>query len=187
MTPHFDVNVITVGMDKFTPEKLVQVDAAVAIMKGVFATFGPEVGTVRKFRIPFRDVGVLAVIRNEEDARELTNLWSVKNDALDLFVVPVIASWKFAGLSPSPGDCSKKRVKADRLRAPVVSIEQLTAESGSTFAHEVGHFLGLKHCENDPSLCVGTSNNFMMAASSANTGITAAQADLMKTHCLVRP
>ncbi|MEU5421686.1 zinc-dependent metalloprotease family protein [Streptomyces sp. NPDC001407] len=187
MAPHFDVNVIIVGKDKFTPEKLAQVDGAVGVMKTIFATFGPEVGTVRKYSISSSAAGRLVVIRSHADAKELANLWSVKNDAVDIFVVGLITD-RFVGTCAVPGSCSKSRVKFGNYpRTPVVTIQEPLAESGNTFAHEVGHFLGLQHCEDDQSFCAGSPNNFLMRNSAANTGITSAQADKMKSHCAVKP
>ncbi|MBP0455120.1 hypothetical protein J5Y04_37230 [Kitasatospora sp. RG8] len=188
MAPHFDVNVIIVGQDTFTPAKVQQVNDAVGVMKVIFAALGPEVGTVRNFNIPSAAAGRLTVIRSHADAIALANGWSVKNDALDLFVVRLITGPTFVGLSPQPGDCRKNKTKAPALRAPVVTIqEEFTDQSGNTFAHEVGHFLGLPHCAVNPSLCAGAPSDFMDAVSASNTGVTAAQAALMKRHCLVRP
>ncbi|KJS61912.1 zinc-dependent metalloprotease family protein [Streptomyces rubellomurinus] len=187
MAPHFDVNVIVVGRDKFSPEKLAQVDGSVAIMKAIFATFGPEVGTVRMYHLSSAQAGRLAIIRNYADAKTLTNLWSVKNDGIDLFVVRQITDPHFTGLSPIGADCSKNRVKGDNPRAPVVAMQELTAETGNAFAHEIGHFLGLRHCEDDPPSCAGTANDFMFASPGPFGGITAAQAAKMKTHCAVKP
>ncbi|MGA5822891.1 zinc-dependent metalloprotease family protein [Kitasatospora sp. NPDC094028] len=187
MAPHFDVNVIVVAKDAFTPAELTRIDLSVGIMKTVFATFGPEVGTVRKYSIGSAKAGRFAIIRSRADARALTNLWWVNNDAIDLFVVRLITDPGFDGLSPIGAGCSKNRTKGHPMRAPVVSIQEGIPQSGNTFAHELGHFLGLRHCEDDPPSCAGTSNDFMFAASGPFTGITSAQAAKMKSHCAVKP
>ncbi|SDT83318.1 hypothetical protein SAMN05216371_8138 [Streptomyces sp. TLI_053] len=182
MAPHLDLNVIVVGRDGFTPDKLQQVEDSLAIMKGIFATHGPEIGTVLRFHIDVRDAGHLVVIRSRSDVTELTNRWAVPNAALDLFVVDQITA-EFSGTSPLPGRCPKRATKGKR--APVVSLRGDKAFSGNTFAHEVAHCLGLKHCELIPSIC-GPAN-FMATDPGANTGVTEAQATRMKTHCFVSP
>ncbi|MGC0334610.1 hypothetical protein RKD23_007600 [Streptomyces sp. SAI-170] len=183
MAVHLDINLIVVARDVFTPAELKQVDDSVDIMKAIFATHGPVIGTVNRFHIDARVAGVDAILLGAGDAMALADRFAVSsNDALDVFVVKRIFHPKDVGYSPVPGACGKKTVKG-RLRAPVVSIAGSTADSGNTFAHEVGHFLGLPHCEKDESLC-GPAN-FMRAASGTNTGVTPAQAVTMIRHCQV--
>ncbi|MFD8544456.1 hypothetical protein [Streptomyces sp. NPDC059649] len=183
MAVHFDINLIVVSADIFTPAELKQVNDSVDIMKNIFATHGPVIGTVNRFKIEHRVAGVDAIIFNSADAMALADRFAVSsNDALDVFVVKRIFDPTADGYSPVPGACGKKRARG-RLRAPVVSLNGGMANSGNTFAHEVGHFLGLPHCEKDESLC-GPAN-FMRAQSGANTGVTPAQAVKMITHCQV--
>lgn len=186
MAQHFDVNVIVVGADRFTPAQLLQVDQSVQIMQAIYAVHGPQVGTVGRFTISSAAAGSLVVIRSESDARALADKWAVRNDALDLFVVPVIVAGARAdGWSPVGGRCEKNRTKG--LRSAVVSLNGDAANSGNTFAHEVGHFLGLQHCEKDATFCSGDPANFMKSQSNSNTGMTIAQANKMKLHCLIKP
>ncbi|WP_328876371.1 hypothetical protein OHT76_43570 [Streptomyces sp. NBC_00287] len=183
MAVHFDINVITVAEDTFTPAELKQVNDSVDIMRTVFATHGPVIATVHRFKIDLSVAGANAVIRGAADAIALADRFAVRgNEALDVFVVKSVLHPTDVGYSPAPGKCGKNKAKG-RLRAPVVSLDGSTADSGNTFAHEVGHFLGLPHCERDESLC-GPAN-FMRAQSGTNTGVTPAQAVKMITHCQV--
>ncbi|MGH3875873.1 MAG: M12 family metallo-peptidase [Actinophytocola sp.] len=184
MAPHLDLNVIVVGEDRFTPAQATQVNDSLTVMTGIFAARGPVIGTVNRFRITFADAGTLTIIRSLGDAQALADRWSVKNDALDLFVVAVMSDPKADGWSPVGGPCDKRRTKG--LRSPVVSLNGNAANSGNTFAHEVGHFLGLPHCEKDTSLC-NDPVNFMKASSNSNTSVTQPQADRMRGHCSIRP
>ncbi|MFJ8085695.1 hypothetical protein ACIQ6Y_34600 [Streptomyces sp. NPDC096205] len=183
MAVHFDINLIVVAEETFTAAELKQVNDSVDIMKTIFATHGPVVGAVNRFKIDLAVAGANAVIRGAADAMALADRFAVRsNDALDVFVVKRILHPTDVGYSPSPGACGKNKAKG-RLRAPVVALDGSAADSGNTFAHEVGHFLGLPHCEKDESLC-GPAN-FMRAQSGTNTGITPAQAVKMITHCQV--
>jgi hypothetical protein len=184
VAPHFDVNVIVVGEDGFTPAKLQQVTQSIQIMQTIYAALGPQVGTIKRFKISTAAAGSLVTIRSQSDARALADKWSVKDSALDLFVVhTIVSSPKPAdGWSPIGGKCDKNRTKG--LRSPVVSLNGDAANSGNTFAHEVGHFLGLPHCEDDATLCTDPVN-FIKSQSNSNTSMTAAQSDRMKLHCLI--
>jgi hypothetical protein len=183
MAVHFDLNLIVVAEETFTPAELKQVNDSADIMKTIFATHGPVIGAVHRFKIDLRAAGANAIVRGVADAMALADRFAVRNnDALDVFVVKRIFDPKADGYSPAPGACGKNKAKG-RLRAPVVSLNGSTANSGNTFAHEVGHFLGLPHCEKDESLC-GPAN-FMRAQSGTNTGVTPAQAVKMITHCQV--
>jgi hypothetical protein len=61
----------------------------------------------------------------------------------------------------------------------VVSLNGDYANSGNTFAHELGHYLGLNHIA-DPANFIGNNGS-----SNSNTDILAWQGDIMKTHCFV--
>lgn len=185
MAAHFDVNVILVGADKFTPAQHQQVNDSIQVMTSIYAPLGPTVGILSKFAISTANSRGLHIVIDAADAEKLADLFSVKtNEAIDLFVVAnlVLAD----GWSPRPGKCPKLIRKG--MRSPVVSLNGTAANSGNTLAHEVGHFLGLPHAEDDPSL-VGPSlvaSNFMRHDSGTNTSMTQAQSDRMRSHCTVR-
>jgi hypothetical protein len=185
MAAHFDLNVIVVGADKFTPAQQQQVNDSIQVMRSIYAPLGPTVGTVSRFSISAANSRGLHIIVHVADAEKLADLFSVKsNEAIDLFVVAnlVLAD----GWSPRPGKCPKLIRK--NLRSPVVSLNGTSANSGNSFAHEIGHFLGLPHAEDDSSL-VGPSlvaSNFMRHDSGTNTSMTQAQSDRMRSHCTIR-
>ncbi|UBV20989.1 hypothetical protein H8Z59_27980 [Mycolicibacterium fortuitum] len=184
MAPYFDLNVIVVGNDKFTPVELQRVNDSVAVATAIFAPLGPVVGTVAWYVVNSADSKGLHIIRSIADAQSLADLWEVHNEAIDLFVVihnPIADGW-----SPLKGKCPKGRGK--NMRSPVVSLNGDTLNSGNTFAHEIGHYLGLPHAEDDSSL-VGAgfvANNFMRKKSGSNTEVTQAQSARMRQHCCIK-
>jgi hypothetical protein len=185
MAAHFDVNVILVGSDYFSAAQRQQVNDALTVMTSIFAPLGPTVGTIGRFEIGAADSKGLYILLDEADANSLTDHWAVNNDAIDMFVV---MHWGTAsGMSPRPGKCPKLTRKI--LRSPVVSLDGVTKEfNGNTFAHEIGHFLGLPHAERDTSL-VGpalVAANFMKEDPGSNTEVTLAQAEKMKSHCSIK-
>ena len=97
------------------------------------------------------------------------------NHALDLFVVRMMTDAD--GRSPVNGPCDKD---AKGMTGSVVSLNGTTANSGNTFAHEMGHYLGLDHNT--------VSGNFLDGvdgASNSFTGIEAWQGAIMVKHCFV--
>jgi hypothetical protein len=184
LAAHFDLNVIVVGGDKFTPAQSQQVNDSIQVMTSIYAPLGPLVGTVSRFSISTANSRGLHNMVTDADAEKLADLFSVPNEAIDLFVV---VTWVLHdGLSPLAGKCPKLTRKT--LRSPVVALNGTAANSGNSFAHEIGHFLGLPHAEDDSSLVAPAlvASNFMAKASGANTSMTQAQSDKMRTHCTIR-
>lgn len=184
MAPHFDLNVVVVGIDKFTAAQLQQVNDSVTVMTSIFAPLGPTVGTVTRHKVSTANSAGLHIIRDNADAQSLAEQWMVQNDAIDLFVVASIPLKD--GWSPVPGKCPKAVGK--NMRSPVVALNGDKFNSGNTFAHELGHFLGLPHAENDSSL-VGpalVASNFIASQSGSNTAMTQAQSEKMRTHCTIK-
>jgi Pregnancy-associated plasma protein-A len=65
------------------------------------------------------------------------------------------------------------------MTGSVVSLNGSLANAGNTFAHEMGHYLGLSH--------IADADNFIggNGSSNSNTHIHAWQGDSMKKHCFV--
>jgi hypothetical protein len=186
MAPHIDVNVIIVGIDKISFAKIRQLDRSLVIMKAILEARGPQIGTFTRFPVSTARVGALSLIGSRAQAAQLTQMIRVRNDGVDLFVVELISTWPpAAGFSAVNGLCDKD--KPNGVRSPVVSLNGDADFSGNTFAHEMGHYLGLSHCEDRPEQCAGDAANFMKERSNGNFSTTTAQADIMKRHCAVKP
>jgi hypothetical protein len=66
------------------------------------------------------------------------------------------------------------------MTGSVVSLNGSTANAGNTFAHELGHYMGLDH--------IADTGNFIgnNGSSDSNTGIEVWQYKKMRDHCAVK-
>jgi hypothetical protein len=172
--PTIDVNLIAVGRDHFTNANIDQMLNSLTIARQIYAQVGLNIGTVRRFRIESNQVGALEIIDSQAEADQLTDDWTVSNNALDVFVVRSMNGAD--GWSPVGGSCNKN---ADGMTGSVVSLNGSLANSGNTFAHEMGHYLGLDH--------IAAADNFIgnNGASNSKTNILDWQGTKMKSHCFV--
>ena len=200
--PHIHVNVIRVGFDTLSSddqdEGFEKLDYAIYRIRNIYRPVGLGVGRVEHYFIDAADSNGRDDIGSEDEAEALADEWSVPGTGIDAFVVRNISDDDFVGRSPIGGDCDKGE-KDDGLIAGEINRD---AESFSrTFAHEIGHFLGLEHnhgggddCENCPSTTTGC-NNLMAQTRCANccgSGVrtavllTSGQGSDMRGHCSVR-
>jgi hypothetical protein len=172
--PSVNINIIRVGIENFTAGDHATVNNAIATMRNIYATVNMEIPVVE-----FWDIGVAAangrdVIDDNGEAETLTDEWTVPNRSIDVFVVKLYVG-AVAGLSPAPGPCNKDAKGMDGA-----VVELVGGTTGQALAHEVGHYLGLAHRDND-------STNLMFP-SIPNGGLLAAnQGDVMRQHCFVTP
>jgi hypothetical protein len=175
MSKYLSVNVILVGDDGFSPNDLQQVRDSLGILRQIYAQVSIGIDNVAWYGISSADAGSLAVIDSESEAEDLTDDWTVSNNALDLFVVRSMTDAD--GRSAVDGSCDKDSSKG--MTGSVVSLNGDAANSGNTFAHEIGHYLGLNH--------ISDSGNFIGGDGSSDswTGIYAWQGNIMKKHCFM--
>lgn len=169
-----DVNVILVGHDQFTGTDRAETTAALAIARTIFAAVRIELRETGWFGITADEASAYLTIDSGSEAADLTDDWTVRNDALDLFVVRAMNGAD--GWSAVNGSCDKD---AKGMTGSVVSLNGSSANSGNTFAHEIGHYLGLDH--------IPDHGNFIGDNGSSNsvTGIHEWQGTVMKRHCFV--
>lgn len=194
---HIHINVIHVGFDAIPgdlDEEEEKIDYAIYRTRNAYAPIGLGVGRVQHYVISAAESDGMDDLGSEDEADDLIAAWSVPNEAMDAFVVRNISSDTFVGKAADiPGSCNKRSGK-DGVVAGEIGRD---SESFSrTFAHEIGHHLGLFHTHGDD--CPGNSNgcNNLMAqtrcAKSCGDGVrkamllTTAQGNTMRSHCAVR-
>jgi hypothetical protein len=80
-----DVNLIWVGVDRRPTGD--EPSTSLAMTRWICFRAGLNVGAVNHFRIESGQAGALAIIDSLAEAEELSDRWSVRNDALNVFVV----------------------------------------------------------------------------------------------------
>jgi len=189
---HLHLNVIRVGFDTLSAndqsEADEKLDYAIYRIRNIYRPVSLGVGRVEHYVITAAQANGRDDLGSEDEADQLSDEWSVPNNGIDVFVVRNISDTDFVGISPIGGSCDK----GDDDDGLVGGEINRAAEGFSrTFAHEVGHFLDLKH--NHGSTCPTTTaaqNNLMAqtkCAISRRTSVllTASQGTTMRGRCPV--
>ncbi|MCC5611979.1 M12 family metallo-peptidase [Nostoc sp. CHAB 5834] len=178
---HFHINIILVGSDLFTNADLDEVDAAVHKCRAIYkqqANLG--VGRVLPFAITVAKANGRHIIDNDDEAAQLTDEWTVHNNALDVFIVRDYVGGT-VGRSDIDGSCNKD--KTTKMSGSVVEISNGMQQTARSFAHEIGHYLGLEHEQDKP-------DNLMCQSKLASSIVTSvklfsAQDDEIRDHCFI--
>jgi hypothetical protein len=180
--PSVRVNVCLVGFEVFSADDRRAVNDAVTIMKSIWAAVGMQV-VVSRFKVPVSLMGRLIAPYGGPEAEEITHRAAGPPNSVDMFVVRTLGpGW---GVTKDvPGPCDKK---AKTMTGVVVSIMGTTAQNGTTFAHELGHYLGLPHCPCNNPACDTNLMRGAGCAAGSNRLITAAQLAIARIHCFVTP
>jgi hypothetical protein len=176
VVPYFDINIIRVGVDRFSRQDLQAIDSGIDAVKSIYSQVGLYLHEVNEWDISYAEAGTYVTIDSQSEAVNLTTDWTVPNGALDVFVVR--AMYGAVGWSAVRGSCDKN--SADGMTGAVVSLEGDYAFIGNTFAHEIGHYLGLQHDTREENMMGDPAGN-----SNSSRRITAWQGDIMKQHCFV--
>lgn len=190
---HIHLNLIEVGFDATGVGNMDvadnKVDYAVHRTRRIYATQQLGLGRVGYYWIGVADANGYDDLGSESEADDLSDDWSVPNDAVDMFLVANISDSDFVGISPVPGDCSKGG-KDDGLVGGEVDRD---AEGFSrTTAHELGHFLNLSHNHGDscPTTSAGQENLMAQTRCAVSTRssvqLTSSQGSTMRGRCQVR-
>ncbi len=199
---HVHLNVIRVGFDDFNDTEedsaLIDIDYSIYRIRNIFRPQGVGVGRVKHYVVEGDDdADEFADIDDTDEAEDLWRSYYVDNDGIDAFVVRTISG--FLGLSPVGGDCGKQS-KDDGLLAG--GVDNGPEGMSRTFAHEVGHFLGLPHNHNAlpagpcPATTAGQNNLMAQTGCTPFVGgardvrnsvlLTNAQGNSMDDHCVIQ-
>jgi hypothetical protein len=156
---------------------------------------GVGIGRVQYWVVPTADANGLDTPTTTGDLEDLTQDWTIPNDGIDMFVphnmsVPGPGGGVIRGRSaPPPGPCDKNSEGMNGATCGLWGSEQ----TSRTFAHELGHYLGLSHNHDAFPDCPTTTtgqNNLMAqsgcAISTRNSVLlTSSQGDDMDDHCSI--
>lgn len=200
---HFHLNVVRVGYDAIPAasrdEAVEKLDYAVYKARKVFRQRSLGIGRVEHRVVSAAQADGADDIGSRDEAQDLWRSWSTDNDGIDAFVVRMISASDFIGLSPVGGDCDKGG-KDDGLLAG--GNDRTFDGLARTFAHELGHYLGLEHnhgdgsgCSGCPSTDAGKSNLMAQTRCTTCPGgagvrdstlLTSGQGSTIRGHCTVR-
>jgi hypothetical protein len=179
------VNRILVGAELFTAADRQKTTDAIAVMRQILHGVGLSI-EFDLFKMSAAQARRFVHISSAADAVALTRrVQAGPVGTVDMFVVRTMTGGA-TGWSPVGGSCDKRDKGQTGI---VVSLEGPSAAfRGNTFAHELGHYLGLSHvsCE-DPSLTTNFIRGGTTCSSDSNTDITAGQGATMLAHCAIRP
>ncbi len=169
------INIILVGLEDFSDTDREEVENAIRFTRDIYEKVDIGIRRVLWWHITNANAGSFRTIDSKSEAKDLTHSFTVNNDFLDVFVVRRYNGAD--GRSAIDGDTDKD---AKNMTGSVVSLNGNFDNSGNTMAHEIGHYLGLRH--------VSSSTNFVggNGSSNSNTGITSSQGSTMKQHGFVR-
>jgi hypothetical protein len=179
------VNRILVGAERFTAADRQNTTDAMAVMRQIMLGIGLHI-EFEFFKMSVAEAGRFVHISSDADAAALTHrVQAGPFGTVDMFVVRTMSGGA-TGWSPVGGSCNKSDKGQTGI---VVSLEGSDAGfRGNTFAHELGHYLGLRHTScDDPAFATNFMRSGKTCSSESNTGITPDQATTMLAHCSIQP
>jgi hypothetical protein len=195
---HLHLNVIRVGFDTLNAitrdRRNERIDYAIYRTRDIYDAVDLGVGRVEHWWIDAADADGLDDIGSEDEADELVERATVYNDGVDCFVVRNISAGFIGKASDIPGTCEKGE-KTDGIVAGESNLGDETF--AKTFAHELGHHLGLTHNHGSgcPSTTAGQNNLMAQSRCAAGAGeagqrvavlLTSGQGSTMRSHCATR-
>jgi hypothetical protein len=192
-----NLNIFKIGSDQFVVDSNPAtslpsndhwhlIDYCIYRIRNIYRTRGVGVGRILHWSVLTANAQGHDNCTSKGEMEDITDTWTANNDGIDTFV-PIILNVPsgngiLLGRSAVNGPCEDKDDKG--MNGSVFGL--WTPEQASrTFAHEVGHYLKLKHKNS-------VNNNLMQQSGSVPSGnmrtsvnLTSSQGNSMKSHCLM--
>lgn len=188
---HIHLNIIRVGIDNFTSAEVDRIEYAIYKARNIFNTQNLGIGRVEHYDVTSSEANGKDDIGSEDEAEELTHDWTVPNDGIDVFMVDNISWDNVAGYSPIDGPCDKDDKDMNGVLGG--EVNRSAAGVARTFAHEIGHYLDLKHNHDDnvPPATASERDNLMCQTQFANSTcdsvqLNSSQGSTIRSHCFVK-
>lgn len=189
---HFHLNVIAVGSDQFTDADFAEIDYAIFRLRNIYDPVSLGVGRIQHWVVSTADADGLDTPTTEGDLEDLTQDWTVPNSGIDLFVPHNMSVPSNGGMvlgkAAIDGPCDKDAKGMNGATCGLWGAEQ----TARTFAHELGHYLGLEHNHGDSCPTGAAALNNLMAQSRCATStrnsvlLTSSQGSNVRDHCATR-
>ncbi len=212
---YYNVNVIAVGWDNFTTNPTIgemyeRSDYALYRSHEIYAQQSIGVGRIRYWYITSEDADGLDSLDSDAELDELADRWSVNNDGIDVFIpfdlnITTSSGGTLAGRSDICGPCDGVETDSDdeacsshNRDASVVGprgAENFNGGAGlgmaRTFAHENGHYLGLRHPNNQDSFPFRLMTQTSSATSNGGSlrdsiNLTNNEGNVCQNHCSIQ-
>ena len=187
-----NLNFIAVGSDQFADSDFIKSDYSIFKLRNVYRPVGVGIGRVQHWVVSTADTNGLDTPTTTGDLEDLTQDWTVPNDGIDLFVPHNMSvasnGGQILGRSAIDGPCDKNAKGMNGATCGLRGREQ----TARTFAHELGHYLGLSHNHGDTCPTSTTEQNNLMAQSRCAIStrnsvlLTSSQGGNMDDHCSIK-
>lgn len=193
---HFHLNIIQVGFDLLDDldEAREMIDYCTYRTRNIYRARSLGLGRVLHYEISSADADGYDNIGSQGEARDLWEDWGVDNDGIDTFVTRTRSTDEDGpglGLSPVDGDCDNGSSDDGNWGGDIAtrSFDGLSR----TFAHEIGHYLGLPHNHDDDECPTTTAGqNRLMAQTGCvddvrvAVNLTSGEGSTIRSHCRVK-
>ena len=187
----FNLSAILVGHERgytglITQRMAERASHAIDVMREIYAQHNIGIKRIYWSRIPEAEIRERnhVVINSSDEARALADWWSTDNNGIDVFFVnSVVDAAGWSAEQGSPGVCDKD--DTSRFSGAVVELSNGDDITGVVLAHEVGHFLGLKHF-GDIANVMGIERRENVGDINVNSrDMTEEQAEIISSHCMI--